>query len=242
MKLKSGNWKVLSWSNSLWMSLQFHRFWARGLRAPTALAFLSRLNWKSKLMSDHRQSNQANSVFCVWRTGPCGYRTLISQTPLVGLPALPICSKLHASFSELLNIGRHSSPLNIPPLFASLKSGFWTNDLLFIHEKTARQLTQRWKVSSNCVNKNILTHTGHLCSNWKLLQFNTSRISCPISLHSQGQYRDETADPKTVLWNHLPVIHTCSPPSTFTPQNVKPTSRAACKNTVGTGHWPLYRK
>lgn len=137
---------------------------------------------------------------------------------------------------------RHSSPLNILPLFASLKSGFWTNDLLFIHEKTARQLTQRWKVSSNCVNKNILTHTGHLCSNWKLLQFNTSRISCPISLHSQGQYRDETADPKTVLRNHLPVIHTRSPPSTFTPQNVKPTSRAACKNTVGTGHWPLYRK
>lgn len=105
MKLKSGNWKVLSWSNSLWMSLQFHRFWARGLHAPTTLAFLSRLNWKSKLMSDHRQSNQADSVFCVRRTGPCGYRTLISQTPLVGLSALPICNKLHASFSELLNIG-----------------------------------------------------------------------------------------------------------------------------------------
>lgn len=80
---------------------------------------------------------------------------------------------------------RHSSPLNILPLFASLKSGFWTNDLLFIHEKTARQLTQRWKVSSNCVNKNILTHTGHLCSNWKLLQFNTRLESAVPSAYTR---------------------------------------------------------
>lgn len=59
------------------------------------------------------------------------------------------------------------------------------------------------------------------CSNWRLLQC-SSGISCPIGLHSQGQYRDDTTDPKATLWKHLPVTATHSP-------TWKPTSRAACK-------------
>lgn len=89
---------------------------------------------KSKLMSA-RQSNQDKSVISVRRTGPCWYRTLSSQTPLVGLPDLPICNKLHASFSETVKYWRHSSPLGISSLFATLQSGFGCNFCL-LHTRT----------------------------------------------------------------------------------------------------------
>lgn len=75
--------------------------------------------------------------------------------------------------------------------------------------------TKRKQLDSRCSSERCLQNVlktyrllfDILAKNWKLLVFkNTSRISCPISLHSQGQYRDETAE--TALKNDPPVIPT----------------------------------
>lgn len=46
----------------------------------------------SKLTSDHQQSTKPTLLIMYEERGPVGTEHFISQTPLVDLPALPICN------------------------------------------------------------------------------------------------------------------------------------------------------
>lgn len=76
--------------------------------------------------------------------------------------------------------------LGISSLFATLQSfeQMACNSCL-LHARKPLDSRHSSEMSSKCGNKIVLTFVGYPCSNWKPLLFkNTSRISCPISLHS----------------------------------------------------------
>lgn len=166
--------------------------------------------------------------------------TLSSQTPLVGLPALPICNKPHASFSKTVKYWRHSSPLGISSLFATLQSGFGLQLPPFTH--TRKQLDS-WHSSEKCLQnvltKNILTFVGYPCSNWKPVLFKTHLESVVPSAYIRKDNTEmRQLTPKQRWGTTFQLFPPTAHPLLSPPTNVKPTSRATCKNIIGTGHWP----
>lgn len=108
--------------------------------------------------------NRANLAIHVWRTGPCGYRTLISQTPSDDLPALPLCKWHNLTVSM-----RHSSPLAIASVFkTAVKKVLKRNGLQLLPYALQNMTSTGDKSGEKCLQnarlKHILAQTGGCCS------------------------------------------------------------------------------
>lgn len=77
-----------------------------------------------------------------------------------------------------------------------------------LHSRVKPLQLQRLEKCLQKCQKKVPTCVGYPCSKWKLLHVKRSRISCPLSQHSQAQTRVETADSETPLRNNL---QTCLP-------------------------------
>lgn len=159
---------------------------------------------KSKLTPGWRQSNQANFTVKIRRTGPCGYRTPSSQTPLVFLPTLPICNKLHASFSESVKYWTHLWPLWIPRLFSNKwpatfysRGKSWTINL------------QQWEVFSKCIT-NKLIFVGYPSSTGRISLFKTHHESAVLLAYiCEDNKKKRQLTPNSIKTNSHPQATQC---------------------------------